>query len=70
MAECECLARINKELISDGINTNLSVNFIMRKGGFVTRPVLQTELVEKKRGAKPMTVVPTYCPFCGKKYPE
>lgn len=41
--------------------------------GFTFSPVrnhlmIQTELLEKKRGARAATMLPSYCPFCGEKY--
>ena len=68
--QCECIHRIDEKLAAAGANTKLKVSFVLdgpRTGMF---PVIGTELIEKKRGASPMTLIPTFCPFCGVKYPS
>lgn len=65
---CECLNRIDEHLKAE--NTKLARSYVLdgpRRGMF---PVLETKLIEKRRGAKPMTVIPTFYPFCGVKYPQ
>jgi hypothetical protein len=62
---CACFDRVNKHLAER--NTKLDALFNFSNGGAVT-VALVTSLVEKKRGARPCIMAPTYCPFCGKKY--
>jgi hypothetical protein len=66
---CECLNRIDGKLADGGHNTKLDRTFVLSGPRAGMYPVIQTKLVEKKRGAKPLAVVPTFCPFCGVKYP-
>jgi hypothetical protein len=64
--QCNCIQRINA-LIADR-NTKLVTTLNFVRGIDLVR--LETETLVKKRGAKPALIIPTYCPFCGKKYPE
>lgn len=62
---CGCIARVNK-LIRDR-NTSL-VSTLEFKGHGPSRCVIRTEIVEKKRGARPCAMIANFCPFCGKGY--
>ena len=63
--DCDCIDRALPLLAVK--NTRLVVALSL-SGEF--KAVLSTECVRKTRGCdRPVTVVATYCPFCGKKYP-
>ena len=54
-AGCRCIGLINESLKAH--NTQLAVTFVIRPGGGVAAyPTVATELVEKRRGARPMAV--------------
>jgi len=65
---CECIEETNKLLAEH--NTELGFHFLMnRETGGVNQTVrLVTNIIEKKRGARPLAIVPTFCPFCGQRY--
>ena len=66
---CDCMTTIDQRFAEAGHNTKLTRIFTLGDavGMF---PAIGTELVEKKRGAKPSRVIPTFCPWCGVKYSE
>jgi hypothetical protein len=64
--DCDCIDRALPLLAAK--NTRLVVALSL--SGECDKAVLSTECVRKTRGRdRPVTVVATYCPFCGKKYP-
>ena len=63
---CNCIELADRELA--GRHTRLVCSLALRDS--TVRAVVATEVTEAKRGRRAMTVVATYCPFCGKKYPE
>lgn len=63
---CNCIALIERELAAH--NTRLALSFTLQ--GMKAYPMILTELIEKKRGAKPMKIMPSYCPWCGVKYEQ
>lgn len=64
---CNCIQDINEKLASR--NTRLTEALVFGNRSAPTI-MLQTEVIEKKRGAKAVGVFLSYCPFCGEKYPE
>jgi hypothetical protein len=64
---CDCLSRINESLKEH--NTKLATGFCLSLDLSETDllPILQTEKIG--RGRK-VLVIPTFCPFCGTKYPR
>lgn len=61
--KCDCEKEMNLELAKH--NSRLSYALTMDGGAYL---MIDTEIIEKKRGAKVMLVFPSYCPFCGVKY--
>lgn len=67
---CTCMSAINDHLKPH--NTKLAVSFCLTKdlGGMDVLPMIMTEKIDGKIRKKPMAVIPTFCPFCGTKYPR
>jgi hypothetical protein len=65
---CECIEQTDKLLAEH--NTRLGLNFQWdRKTGVCTSSIaIQTEIVTKKRGARPMALLATFCPICSRRY--
>lgn len=69
---CDCIDKANRpDSLLAKHNTGLDVTWeINRETGAVSEKVmLSTSLLTKKRGARPIRVVPNYCPMCGTRYP-
>jgi hypothetical protein len=63
---CNCIELTNEALVREGHNTKLGLDLF-----FSGRPAqigLRTQLIEKKRGATPIRMIATHCPFCGVLY--
>lgn len=58
---CNCTDEINKALKPH--NTRLSFALSLRAPH--ENLMITSEIIEKKRGSKPVVVFPSYCPFCG-----
>lgn len=63
---CDCIKDVSEKLKER--NTRLAIAFCFSSPH--ERLMIATEVVEKKRGARATVVFPTFCPFCGEKYPE
>lgn len=66
---CDCIAEMDAKLAEH--NTRLCVTFGFPRDGSpsFTRPHIMTEKINR-RDRKSVIAVPTYCPFCGKRYEE
>lgn len=67
---CNCMERVNEKLKER--NTKLSVSFCLSRdlSEMDAMPMIQVEKVDRKLRTKPISVIPTFCPFCGVKYPR
>jgi hypothetical protein len=66
---CKCLVIVDKKL--SAMHTRVSLTHILIKGSFLSFPTILTEKTQgAPRGSRPKTMVPSFCPFCGKKYPS
>jgi hypothetical protein len=63
MIVCKCIDDSAADLAAR--NTKLVLAFNVQGRCF---PTLQVEKADKKSRTRPAMVVPTFCPFCGKKY--
>jgi len=63
---CDCITTVNAKLAER--NTRLTEALVFGRCAELPTIMLQTEVIEKKRGAKPTSMFLTYCPFCGTKY--
>lgn len=61
---CDCIEVVDEKLKAH--NTRLSLAMCFRPTR--ERLMIATEVAEKKRGARPTIMFPTFCPFCGVKY--
>ncbi|WP_143029598.1 hypothetical protein [Bradyrhizobium brasilense] len=64
------MTNINESLKAH--NTRLVTGFVLTKdrSGMDCLPVLQVEKINARSRRPPLMVVPTFCPFCGEKYPR
>lgn len=67
---CDCMTRVNESLKEH--NTKLSTSFVLTKDlkGMDCLPLVQVEKIHPRLRGRPMLVIPTFCPFCGVKYPR
>jgi hypothetical protein len=67
---CDCMTNVNKSLKEH--NTKLATSFVLTKErrGMDCLPLLQVEKLDSRLRGRPMLVIPTFCPFCGVKYPR
>jgi len=66
MSQHRCIGAANEALQAK--NTRLSMAMEIPSGQM--RLIIATEVLTKKRGAKPVKIMATYCPFCGEKLNE
>ena len=64
---CDCIKNVDEKLAERNTRLTQALVFGNRSAPTI---MLQTEVIEKKRGAKPVGMFLSYCPFCGEKYPE
>lgn len=58
---CDCVAKVNEELRKKGLELDLAFS---PAGAFPHLAVVQ---VNKARPYRPPLVLPSFCPFCGRK---
>ena len=67
---CDCIEDMNKRLAEH--NNRLAVTLQFRPEAERTvgyaYPTIQCEILEKKRGQRPMVVLPKFCPWCCTEY--
>ena len=61
---------MDKELAKQNLNTKIDATFVIGKGKISTVLAVPTMKVDNDRRGRPKTVLASYCPFCGTKYPE
>lgn len=64
---CKCIGQINKELLALGKGEMRLAITIPFSGPCY--PYIYAEY-KKGRGSAKQTIIPAYCPFCGKAYPK
>ena len=67
---CDCMTRVNGSL--EDRNTRLQTSFILTRdlSGIDCTPLLAVEKRDSAKRGRPISVIPTFCPFCGVKYPR
>lgn len=66
--QCNCIDLTNEALRPHNTHLGLAFQISRNTGGISTTIGIETELIEKKRGAKPMRILASFCPFCGTAY--
>jgi hypothetical protein len=61
---CDCITKLNKELLKDKRMPVLEMSFGMDGTAY---PYMEAMYL-KGRSKKFITILPTFCPFCGKEY--
>ncbi len=65
---CECIQKTDEALAKH--NTVLGVNWQHKNGRLIQTIAIVTEVATKKRGARPIRMIPNYCPICGQRYQQ
>jgi hypothetical protein len=64
---CNCIELTDKALAEH--NTRLMLTFTWDENGKTTTSIaVPTQVIEKKRGARPVNILAVFCPFCGRRY--
>jgi len=70
---CNCVEQVNKQLEDSNakVSQYLQVNFTTGESS-MTNPMvaLEKKITSSRTRTKLPSLVCTYCPFCGKKYPD
>ena len=67
---CNCMQSVNEKLKEH--NSKLLISFCISRdlGKMDALPIISTGKIQTKIRGNAMTVIPTFCPFCGTKYPR
>ena len=60
---CDCIARVNDQLIAKNAQLPIGINFTKGTGDIIIR----LDKIESKKKLLSSFIVPTFCPFCGEK---
>ena len=64
---CDCIELTNKALAEKGTNTEIVSTLPLF--GDIARVLISVAKIDEKKRGKPINLLPSYCPFCGEKYP-
>ncbi len=71
---CDCIKLTNGALQKEGCNTKLEIPLLLSPGlddiSQSQRVIISTVKADSKKRDRPMRLFASFCPFCGKKYPE
>lgn len=65
---CDCIKSMNEKLAVMNGRLTITFGFPHDAGLSQAYPTIEVEKI-KPRGQRPPIALPTYCPFCGEKYP-
>lgn len=64
---CDCIKETNESLKEVDSNSQLSLAMSI-KVGIPDRVIISTYKIDRQKKKGPITLVASYCPFCGEKY--
>lgn len=65
---CNCIDLTNEALREHNCELSLAFEIDRQTGVIQTTVALHTTLLEKKRGARALNILASFCPFCGARY--
>ena len=65
---CNCIALTNDALKAENMELDTANWFSRETGQYRETVRINTLLLEKKRGQRPVTMIPEFCCFCGQRY--
>ena len=68
---CDCITEMDAKLREHNTQIQTQLTFARYDvSNAIYTPYIGTEKIDRKVRKAPFLVVPSYCPFCGKKYRE
>jgi hypothetical protein len=65
---CDCIRLMDEALRRENLRLVCAHWFSRETGAYRATVRIGTELIERKRGQRPSTMIPDFCPFCGTRY--
>lgn len=68
---CDCIERIQNQLKESGRNTQLDIPITFSHDTMdlnADRVQIATRKLDRNKSEKPLPMIPSFCPFCGKAY--